>query len=99
MQAKRYVLVDKRHIRSQTDLLLQSINTEMAANYAELDRLQQQCNSIRTEMSGGMLAIDQKLQALRNDHEKMTSDVEKLRRDVSDAMAHELEMVIACECL
>lgn len=71
----------------------------MAANYAELDRLQQQCNSIRTEMSGGMLAIDQKLQALRNDHEKMTSDVEKLRRDVSDAMAHELEMVIACECL
>jgi hypothetical protein len=71
----------------------------MAANYAELDRLQQQCNSIRTEMSGGILAIDQRLQALHNEYDKHISDVEKLRRDSSDAFAHELEMIIACKLL
>jgi SMC interacting uncharacterized protein involved in chromosome segregation len=70
----------------------------MTANYAELDRLQQQCNSIRTEMSGGLLAIEQRLQSLRNEHEKRTSDVEKFRRDCSDAIAHNLEDIIACEC-
>lgn len=69
----------------------------MAANYAELDRLQQQCNSIRTEMSGGLLAIEQRLQSLRNEHEKRTSDVEKFRRDCSDSIAHNLEDIIACK--
>lgn len=77
--------------------LYQSLNNEMVANYAELDRLQQQCNSLRTEMSGGLLAIDQRLQSLRNEYDKHVADIEKLRRDNSDAFAHELEMIIACE--
>lgn len=69
----------------------------MAANYAELDRLQQQCNNLRTEMSGGLLAIDQRLQASRNEYEKATGDVDKFRRDCSDSIAHQLESIIACE--
>lgn len=75
----------------------QSINTEMAANYAELDRLQQQCNNLRTEMSGGLLAIDQRLQASRNEYEKAMGDVDKFRRDCSDSIAHQLESIIACK--
>ena len=69
----------------------------MSAAYSELDRLQQQCSSIRAEMSGGLLAVDQRLQALRNEHDKLMSDVEKLRRDNQEAFAHQLEAIVSCE--
>lgn len=72
----------------------QSLSNEMTAAYAELERLQSQCTSIRVELSGGLLAAEQRLQALRNEHDKLMSDVEKLRRDNQEAFAHQLEAIV-----
>lgn len=47
-------------------------------------------------MSGGMLAVEQRLQAVRNEHDKLISDVEKLRRDNEEAFAHQLESMVSC---
>jgi DNA-directed RNA polymerase specialized sigma54-like protein len=69
----------------------------MSAANAELDRLQQQCNSIRAEMSGGVLAADQRLQALRNDHDRQIADIDKLRKDNQEAFAHQLEAIVTCK--
>ena len=44
-----------------------------------------------------MLAVDQRLQALRNEYDKRISDVEKLRRDNEAAVVSQLDTLLGCE--
>lgn len=75
----------------------QSLNNDSEASYAELQRLQQQVASIQMAKTAGQLSDDQRLQALKNEHDRLMSDVEKLRRDNQEAFAQQLEIIVSCE--
>jgi hypothetical protein len=62
-----------------------------------VDRLSAQCLAIKNESSGGLLAVEQRLQALRNEYDRRLGDVEKLRRDNQAAFAQQLEVLINCK--
>lgn len=75
----------------------QSLKTYVQTAQAELDRLSRQCLTIKNESSGGLLAIEQRLQALRNELDKRGKDVEKLRRENQAALIQHFEVIVNCK--
>lgn len=52
---------------------------------------------MRNELSGGLLAADQRLQTLRNQYDKLVTDVEKCKKDNTEAVTYQLEAIISCK--
>jgi SMC interacting uncharacterized protein involved in chromosome segregation len=72
----------------------QALHQYVSTSHASIDQITRQTNELKAHMSGGLLALDQRLQALENEHTRLLADVERLRGENHEAFASMLEAVI-----